>query len=81
MGVQVDDPNITAGLILWANIQKYPNTFSKAAISFIEDILVKDPAKRPSAVDLMAHPWLEAMEELKIERKRSSSSSIIKLVR
>ena len=51
---------MTAALILWAKVHKFPETFSEEVISFIEDALVKDPANRPSAEDLLNHPWLEA---------------------
>jgi calcium-dependent protein kinase len=36
---------------------------SESARSFIKNLLVKDPTKRPSAKDTLEHPWLSSGEE------------------
>ncbi|GMH35669.1 hypothetical protein BSKO_03537 [Bryopsis sp. KO-2023] len=59
---EVEDPNVTAALILWTSIQKYPSDFSPGVISFLESALVKDPALRPSADELLEHPWIKDNE-------------------
>eukprot|EP00803_Ostreobium_quekettii_P009834 evm.model.scf_1839.4 EVM.evm.TU.scf_1839.4 scf_1839:23580-31490(+) len=69
---EVDDPTLTAALILWANVRKFPDTFSQDVISFIEDALVKDPSSRPSAEDLVNHPWLETAESVTSRRESPS---------
>eukprot|EP00803_Ostreobium_quekettii_P008055 evm.model.scf_1928.4 EVM.evm.TU.scf_1928.4 scf_1928:29495-30578(-) len=68
---EVEDPTLTAALILWANVRKFPDSFSKDVISFIQDALVKDPTARPSAEDLVNHPWLEAVGQLETDRRES----------
>lgn len=61
--IKVEDPEISAALILWTNIQHYPLEFSPGVISFLELALTKDPAQRPSADELMNHPWVKSQIE------------------
>lgn len=60
---------MTATLILWTNIQKYPPELSSGVIDFLELALAKDPAQRPSADELIDHPWVKSQQT-------SASSSI-----
>jgi mitogen-activated protein kinase kinase kinase len=41
-----------------------PGQLSELGIDFIEQCLILDPLKRPTATELLHHPWLTAMMEL-----------------
>jgi mitogen-activated protein kinase kinase kinase len=40
-----------------------PSQMSELGIDFIEQCVTLDPIKRPSAVELIQHPWLAPMLE------------------
>jgi mitogen-activated protein kinase kinase kinase len=41
-----------------------PGQLSELGIDFIEQCLTLDPLNRPTATELLHHPWLSAMMEL-----------------
>ncbi|GAX84166.1 hypothetical protein CEUSTIGMA_g11589.t1 [Chlamydomonas eustigma] len=53
-----DDKQLSAALILWADIHEWPDSISPECISFIQDCLIKDPENRPSCEDLLDHSWI-----------------------
>ncbi|KAL3141526.1 hypothetical protein ABBQ32_004775 [Trebouxia sp. C0010 RCD-2024] len=55
---EVPSKDLTCALILWGDIQHYPDKLSQPCISFIQTCLTKDPMKRPSAEELLHHDWL-----------------------
>ncbi|GFR44358.1 hypothetical protein Agub_g5579 [Astrephomene gubernaculifera] len=54
-----DDPNTTVEAILLREAE-YPDFMSDDAVDFIDQCLTKDPAKRPTARQLLTHPWIRA---------------------
>lgn len=40
-----------------------PSQLSELGIDFIRQCLTIDPDKRPTAVELMSHPWIEQFQE------------------
>lgn len=40
-----------------------PSQLSELGIDFIRQCLTIDPDKRPTAVELMSHPWIEQFKE------------------
>lgn len=52
------DKQLTAALILWADVSYWPDSISPECVSFIQACLTKDPDHRPSAKMLLGHPWL-----------------------
>ena len=57
----------TAGHILWSDLDQPPAP-AKAALApdcihFMQLALTKDPRQRPSAVQLLCHPWLDRHEK------------------
>mmetsp|Transcript_9745 Transcript_9745/g.27861 ORF Transcript_9745/g.27861 Transcript_9745/m.27861 type:complete len:729 (-) Transcript_9745:367-2553(-) len=55
---EVEDPDQTAMLIMHANLEHFPPQMGPYATSFISQALVKQPAARQSARDLLQHPWV-----------------------
>ena len=41
-------------------LRPFPRSLSPGAVAFVSAMLTPDPAERPSAADLLAHPWLAA---------------------
>eukprot|EP00158_Paraphelidium_tribonemae_P008392 Partr_v1_DN28569_c1_g2_i1_m72563 putative serine threonine kinase 10 len=54
-----------------------PGDFSKSFVSFIQNCLVKDPRKRPSAEEILAHPFMVAVDALGSEYR---CRAVIKLI-
>ncbi|KAG2423683.1 hypothetical protein HYH02_015298 [Chlamydomonas schloesseri] len=52
-----DDPNTTVEAILLREAE-YPDYLSDDAVDFIDQCLTKDPARRPTARQLLTHPWV-----------------------
>ncbi|PNH12415.1 Serine/threonine-protein kinase ark1 [Tetrabaena socialis] len=55
---EVDDPQETASLIMSGEASGYPVHISQFARDFVAKALTKSPSDRPSAADLLQHPWL-----------------------
>lgn len=53
-----------------------PNQMSELGIDFIEQCVTLDPTERPSAVELIQHPWLAPMVEAMVSHQ---SNQMIKL--
>jgi serine/threonine protein kinase len=53
-----DDKQLSAALILWADVHQWPDHISPECISFMQDCLIKDPENRPSCEDLLDHAWI-----------------------
>jgi serine/threonine protein kinase len=56
--VQLDSKLESAGLSLWADIEVLPGNIPPDCADFIQQALTKDPRLRPSAQQLLEHPWL-----------------------
>eukprot|EP00191_Tetraselmis_sp_GSL018_P005909 CAMPEP_0177614348 /NCGR_PEP_ID=MMETSP0419_2-20121207/22639_1 /TAXON_ID=582737 /ORGANISM="Tetraselmis sp., Strain GSL018" /LENGTH=525 /DNA_ID=CAMNT_0019111463 /DNA_START=896 /DNA_END=2474 /DNA_ORIENTATION=- len=55
---EVQDHDQTALLIMHANLEHFPPQISKHCASFILQALAKKPSERPSAEELLQHPWI-----------------------
>lgn len=55
---EVEDEAQTASLIMYSNNVKFPSAHSAAWADFVKCVLIKDPAARPSAGELMQHTWI-----------------------
>jgi serine/threonine protein kinase len=56
--LQLDSKLESAGLALWADIEVLPGSVPPDCADFIQQALTKDPRMRPSAQQLLQHPWL-----------------------
>lgn len=56
--LQLDSKVESAGLSLWADIEVLPGSVAPDCSEFIQQALTKDPQLRPSAEQLLQHPWL-----------------------
>lgn len=56
--LQLDSKLESAGLSLWADIEVLPGSVPPDCADFIQQALTKDPRLRPSAQQLLEHPWL-----------------------
>lgn len=56
--LQLDSKVESAGLSLWADIEVLPGSVAPDCSDFIQQALIKDPQLRPSAEQLLQHPWL-----------------------
>jgi serine/threonine protein kinase len=54
---EVEDEAQTAQLIMYSDNIRFPAQSSQLWADFVKAVLVKDPAKRPSASALMSHHW------------------------
>jgi aurora kinase len=54
---EVEDEAQTATLIMYSNDIRFPPQSSQLWADFVRSVLVKDPARRPSASQLMSHQW------------------------
>ncbi|GLI67659.1 hypothetical protein VaNZ11_011910, partial [Volvox africanus] len=54
-----DDPNSTVEGILLREAE-YPDFMSDDAVDFIDQCFTKDPSKRPTARQLLTHPWIRS---------------------
>ncbi|KAG2448738.1 hypothetical protein HYH02_006092 [Chlamydomonas schloesseri] len=55
---EAEDKLLACALILWADIVSFPDTLSPECHAFMRACLTKNPAARPSAADLLQHPWI-----------------------
>ncbi|KAG2432988.1 hypothetical protein HXX76_008716 [Chlamydomonas incerta] len=55
---EAEDKLLACALILWADIVSFPDTLSPECHSFMRACLTKNPAERPSAAELLQHPWI-----------------------
>lgn len=55
---QLESKLESAGLSLWADIEVLPGNIPPDCADFIQQALTKDPRLRPSAQQLLQHPWL-----------------------
>ncbi|DBA80162.1 TPA: hypothetical protein ACH3X2_007633 [Trebouxia sp. C0005] len=55
---EVASKELTCALILWGDIQLFPEKLSQPCVAFIQACLIKNPEKRPSAEQLLQHEWL-----------------------
>jgi hypothetical protein len=55
---QLDSKLESAGLSLWADIEVLPGNVPPDCADFIQQALTKNPRARPSAQQLLQHPWL-----------------------
>ena len=55
---ETDNHHLTAALTLWADVNFWPETLSPECISFLKACLQKNPELRPSAEELLKHPWV-----------------------
>lgn len=44
--------------MITSKVIEYPPELSSEAVAFLSYVLVRDPEKRPSVLDLMTHPWI-----------------------
>ncbi|GLC37330.1 hypothetical protein PLESTM_000569200 [Pleodorina starrii] len=55
---ETEDKLLACALILWADIVSFPDHLSPECHDFMRACLTKNPAERPSAADLLHHPWI-----------------------
>lgn len=55
---EAEDKLLACALILWADIVSFPDTLSPECHAFMRACLTKNPAERPSAAELLQHPWI-----------------------
>lgn len=56
---EVEDEKETARRIMNDHNLTFPAHMSQTSIKFVRSALCKDPVQRPSATDLLSHPWLK----------------------
>lgn len=56
---EVEDAKETARLIMAGDVGKFPVHVSQHARDFVLRSLSRDPAQRPTAGELLQHPWLK----------------------
>eukprot|EP00877_Chromochloris_zofingiensis_P009079 jgi/Chrzof1/4424/Cz14g12180.t1 len=59
----MDDLTFSAGLIMWTDVNQPPGSIAPDGLDFMQQVLTKDPKQRPSAAELLSHPWLERNEK------------------
>lgn len=52
-------------------------SLSPEAVDFVRQLLVKDPSKRPSAVEALQHPWLNDANAMKKAADRPLHKSVV----
>ncbi|KAL6745626.1 kinase-like domain-containing protein, partial [Haematococcus lacustris] len=55
---ETEDKLLSSALILWADLVALPDSLSPQCMAFMQACLIKDPAQRPSASQLLQHEWL-----------------------
>ncbi|KAG2498335.1 hypothetical protein HYH03_003595 [Edaphochlamys debaryana] len=77
---EAEDKLLAAALILWADIVSFPDHLSPECHSFMRACLTKNPAERPSAAELLQHPWVvrhAAGETLKSVRQQREDEGLV----
>ncbi|KAK9817875.1 hypothetical protein WJX72_003532 [[Myrmecia] bisecta] len=64
---EVEDSDLTAHLIMTADVDRWPLTISGNCLNFIKSALVKKPEERPSADELLHHAWIRTYYRHPIE--------------
>eukprot|EP00891_Asterochloris_glomerata_P007486 jgi/Astpho2/7486/e_gw1.00114.113.1_t len=57
---EVEDPDETVSLIMYSELDTFPDNISGSCISFIRQALIKSPTERPEAGELLHHPWIQS---------------------
>ncbi|GFR45653.1 hypothetical protein Agub_g7064 [Astrephomene gubernaculifera] len=76
---EAEDKLLACALILWADITSFPDHLSPECHEFIRACLTKNPVERPSAADLLQHPWVArhaAGEVLKSVRQQREEANL-----
>ncbi|EFJ44233.1 hypothetical protein VOLCADRAFT_44254, partial [Volvox carteri f. nagariensis] len=55
---ETEDKLLASALILWADIVSFPDHLSPECHDFMRACLTKNPVERPSAAELLQHPWI-----------------------
>ncbi|GIL71258.1 hypothetical protein Vretifemale_1856 [Volvox reticuliferus] len=79
---ETEDKLLACALILWADIVSFPEHLSPECHDFMRACLTKNPAERPSAVELLQHPWIvrhAAGEVLKSVRQHKEDENLAAL--
>ncbi|GLI59304.1 hypothetical protein VaNZ11_001157 [Volvox africanus] len=79
---ETEDKLLACALILWADIVSFPDHLSPECHDFMRACLTKNPAERPSAAELLQHPWIvrhAAGEVLKSVRQHKDDESLAAL--
>ncbi|GIL46486.1 hypothetical protein Vafri_3454 [Volvox africanus] len=79
---ETEDKLLACALILWADIVSFPDHLSPECHDFMRSCLTKNPAERPSAAELLQHPWIvrhAAGEVLKSVRQHKDDESLAAL--
>ncbi|KXZ51578.1 hypothetical protein GPECTOR_12g541 [Gonium pectorale] len=79
---ETDDKVLACALILWADIVSFPDHLSPECHAFMRACLTKNPAERPSAAELLQHPWITrhaAGEVLKSVRQQREEDGLVAL--
>eukprot|EP00775_Hariotina_reticulata_P006582 gene6582-6810_t len=58
MPFEVESKLDSAGLALWADVEQPPGSLAPDCTHFLQQALIKDPKQRPTAQQLLDHPWL-----------------------
>jgi serine/threonine protein kinase len=55
---EVESEELTCAMIMWGEIEEWPEDLSHEGRCFLESAMCKDPVVRPSVEELLQHPWV-----------------------
>lgn len=73
---ETDDQQLAAALILWAEVNYWPDSLSPQCIDFMKQCLVKNPKDRPSAAELLKHTWVERTMAGEVRERRGEEGKL-----